>query len=208
VSAGAEPPRDCRLCPRLVDNRAALAQDHPDWWGGAVPSFGDPDARLLILGLAPGRMGAHRTGRPFAGDASGQVLFDTLHRFGFADQPEAERAVLQDVMITNAVRCLPPANSPTAAEITQCRPFLAKRIAALPRLRMILCLGTVAHTAILRALGHPASKARFGHGALHPLDGLVIADSYHCSRYNMNTKRLTPAMFDKIFTQAKAELAG
>lgn len=192
VVTAAEPPRDCPRCPRLVDYRRANAIRHPGWFNGAVPSHGDPDARLLVLGLAPGLGGANRTGRPFTGDASGELLHATLARFGFAGDG------FRDCLVTNAVRCAPPQNRPSPAEIAACRPILEARIAALPRLRAVLCLGRIAHEALLRALGRRPAAHPFAHGARHDLGPITVFDSYHCSRLNTNTGRLTPAMFEAV----------
>jgi uracil-DNA glycosylase family 4 len=209
---GPEPPRDCPRCPRLVGYRAANAARHPDWFNGAVPSFGDPEARVLVLGLAPGVAGANRTGRPFTGDSAGDLLYATLTRFGlangrFAADP-ADGLALSDCLVSNAVRCVPPQNKPTPAEIACCRPFLLARIAALPRLRAVVCLGRIAHETLLRALGRRLAAHPFAHGARHDIDGLAIFDSYHCSRYNTNTRRLTPAMFEAVFADLRACLDG
>ena len=213
-----EPPRQCPRCPRLVEHRAAAAAKHPAWFNGAVPSFGDPAARLLVLGLAPGLGGANRTGRPFIGDRAGALLYDTLGRFGFAQEVAAPAPGevaggglrLTDCMVSNAVRCVPPRNRPTAAEIGACRPFLTARLAALPRLRTVVCLGRIAHEALLRALGLRSTARRFAHGARHLVAGvqgeLAIFDSYHCSRLNVNTGRLTVAMFAAVFAAVRAEL--
>jgi uracil-DNA glycosylase len=205
-----EPPRDCPRCPRLVAYREANAARHPDWFNGAVPSFGDPGARLLVLGLAPGVAGANRTGRPFTGDYAGELLYSTLAKFGlangrFAADP-ADGLELHDCLVSNAVRCVPPENRPTPAEIAACRPFLADRLAALPRLRAVLCLGRIAHETLLRALGRRLSAHPFRHGARHDLDGIAIFDSYHCSRYNTNTGRLTAAMFESVVADLRDEL--
>jgi uracil-DNA glycosylase family 4 len=194
------PAPDCALCPRLKDYRTANKAAHPDWHNAPVPSFGSPDARLLVVGLAPGVRGANRTGRPFTGDFAGTLLYQTLPLFGLASgtygaTPE-DGLTLRSCRITNAVRCVPPGNLPTTAEINNCNPFLAAEIAAMPGLRAILALGLVAHKAVLRAKGLKASHAVFRHGAIHELpDGLLVADSYHVSRLNTNTGRLTEAMF-------------
>ncbi|MEZ5669542.1 MAG: uracil-DNA glycosylase [Alphaproteobacteria bacterium] len=169
-----------------------------------MPSFGPADARLLIVGLAPGLHGANRTGRPFTGDYAGDLLYATLLEFGFAcgryDRDPADGLTLVDCMITNAVRCVPPENKPVGAEFGACRPFLAATIAGLPRLRVIVALGTGSHGSVLRALGRRQADCKFGHAAIHDLgDGLTLADSYHCSRYNTNTGRLTEAMFHDVF---------
>ena len=207
-----EPQHDCSACSRLVSFRAENQSQHDDWYNGAVPSFGDPQARLLIVGLAPGLRGANRTGRPFTGDFAGDLLYDTLIQFGFANgtyRASAEDGLtLVDCMITNAVRCVPPQNKPTTEEIRTCRPFLAARIAALANLVAIIALGRIAHDSVLAALGARRSKYTFAHGAAHAAsDGLMVYDSYHCSRYNTNTRRLTPEMFHSVFAVVKHELA-
>ncbi len=210
AAPGAEPPRDCPICPRLVALRAETRAAEPDWWNGAVPSFGDPEARLLVVGLAPGRAGANRTGRPFTGDHAGDLLYATLAAHGFAHGAYAARADdgfrLRDCMVTNAVRCLPPQNKPTAAEIAACRPFLAARIAALPRLAHVLTLGRIAHESAVRALGLRPAAAPFGHGAQAPLGRVTLWASYHCSRYNTNTGRLTPEMFETVVLRIRDAL--
>jgi uracil-DNA glycosylase family 4 len=201
----AEPPADCPLCPRLVEFRDANRATFPDYFNGAAPSFGDPEASLLIVGLAPGLHGANRTGRPFTGDYAGDLLYATLGKFGFSTgeyrADPNDGVALKAAMITNAVRCVPPANKPTGPEIKTCRPFLLSRIAALPRLRALLCLGRIAHDSTLAALGVKPKDAPFGHGREHVLTarGLTLFDSYHCSRYNTNTRRLTPEMFESVF---------
>ncbi|NWG45321.1 MAG: uracil-DNA glycosylase [Alphaproteobacteria bacterium] len=206
----AEPRSDCPLCPRLVAFRAESARANPGWFNGAVPSFGDREGRLLVVGLAPGLKGANRTGRPFTGDVAGELLYGTLAAHGFARGTYAARPddgfTLTDAMITNAVRCVPPANKPTPEEAATCRRFLSARLAALPRLRVILALGRIAHESVLRALDMPVREAPFAHGARHELGRRVLYDSYHCSRYNTQTGRLTPAMFDAVFTAIRAEL--
>ncbi len=208
AASGSEPPADCPLCPRLVAYREANEQAHPDYFNGAVPSFGEDDAALLIVGLAPGLHGANKTARPFTGDYAGDLLYATLARFGFSEgaykaAPD-DGLVLRGAMITNAVRCAPPQNKPVGAEIRACRPFLKARIEALPALRAILCLGRIAHDSTLAALGLKAKDAPFSHGAAHDaaLAGgrrVRVFDSYHCSRYNTNTRRLTPEMFEDVF---------
>ena len=210
----AEPGRDCPLCPRLVEYLAAARGAHPDWHNAPVPSFGPLSARLLIVGLAPGLRGANRTGRPFTGDHAGDLLYHTLGRFGFtagayAADPDDGLSLI-DCRITNAVRCVPPENKPIGAEVNACRRFLAGEIAAMPGLRVILALGGLSHNAVLRTLGLKQSAAKFTHGALHEglSDGLALADSYHCSRYNTNTGRLTVAMFDSVFEGIRAKLDG
>lgn len=206
MSAAAEPRRDCPLCPRLVAYRQENARGEPDWFNGPAPSFGDPDAWLLVVGLAPGRTGANRTGRPFTGDHAGGLLYRTLDRFGLSegvyDARPDDGLRLKGVMVTNAVRCAPPANKPEPREIRTCNGFLAARIAALPRLRRLICLGRVSHEATLRALGARPSAFGFAHGARHLVADYELFDSYHCSRYNTNTGRLTDAMFEAVFAAA------
>jgi uracil-DNA glycosylase family 4 len=193
---------------RLANRRA-----FPDWHNAPVDSFGDATARLLIVGLAPGLRGANRTGRPFTGDYAGELLYPTLLRFGFATgryeaRPD-DTLRLVDCRISNAVRCVPPENKPANVETRACRRFLEAELAALPRLRAVLALGAVAHGAILTSLGFPKAARRFSHGALHRLpNGLVLADSYHCSRYNTNTGRLTEAMFHAVFGAVRQVLSG
>ncbi|MGH7087676.1 MAG: uracil-DNA glycosylase [Stellaceae bacterium] len=201
TGADSEPARDCPLCPRLATFRADARKAHPDWHNAPVPSYGPIEARLLIIGLAPGLRGANRTGRPFTGDYAGDLLYRTLAKFGLAQGTYAARADdglrLIDCRITNAVRCVPPENRPEPAEIGACRPFLAAEIAAMPKLRAILALGAIAHGATLKALGE--RRRPFAHGALHALnDGITLADSYHCSRLNTNTGRLTETMFEAV----------
>ena len=204
VSATA-PARDCPLCPRLAAFRAAQRAAHPEWFNAPVPSFGDQTAELLIVGLAPGLRGANRTGRPFTGDYAGGLLYQTLRKFGFAEGGYAARPddglVLRRARITNAVRCVPPQNKPEPAEIATCGRFLAAEIASLPKLRAILALGAIAHQAVLAALGLRPALFPFAHGRVHRLpDGMLLADSYHCSRLNTNTGKLTVAMFESVFT--------
>lgn len=200
----AGPSRDCPRCPRLVAFRERHRAAHPDWHNAPVPSFGAGDARLLIVGLAPGLKGANCTGRPFTGDYAGDLLYATLLKFGLAEGTYLERADdglrLKGVRITNAVRCVPPENKPEPSEIKSCRPFLIEEMAALGSLRAILALGTLAHAQVLATLGLRQAAYKFGHQAQHALpDGLVLADSYHCSRYNTNTGRLTTDMFEAVF---------
>jgi uracil-DNA glycosylase len=183
---------------------------HPGWWNGPAPSFGDPDARLLVAGLAPGRQGANRTGRPFTGDFAGVLLYETLIALGFARgcykaSPD-DGLTLIDCMITNAVRCAPPGNKPLPAEEATCRPFLAACIATLPRLKVIVTLGGVPRRNVLKALGRPASAGASGHGAESEVAGYRIINSYHCSRLNTNTGRLTPVMFEAVFSRARTLL--
>jgi len=207
----AEAPRDCSLCPRLVDYRANNQAEHPDWFNGPAPSFGDPASRLLVVGLAPGRTGANRTGRPFTGDFAGVLLYQTLVATGFAtgryDARPDDGLNLVDCMITNAVRCAPPGNKPLPAEEAACRAFLVQRLAALPRLRVIVTLGDVARRNVMRALGLPASAGAPGHGSETSVSGYQLINSYHCSRLNTNTGRLTPVMFESIFDRARSILA-
>ena len=207
-----EPPRDCPLCPRLVAYRAANAAANPSWFNGPAPSWGAPDARLLVAGLAPGRTGANRTGRPFTGDHAGWLLYGTLIKLGFATgtyDPNGEDDLrLVDCMISNAVRCAPPGNKPETSEEANCRPFLAGRIAALPRLKVIVTLGDVSRRNVMRALGLKASAGVPGHGSEFQAGSYVVLNSYHCSRLNTNTGRLTPAMFEAVFERARALLDG
>jgi uracil-DNA glycosylase len=210
-SARPEPAKDCPLCPRLVAFREENRRAHPDWFNGAVPSFGADTARLLIVGLAPGLKGANRTGRPFLGDYAGELLYRTLLKSGLArgrHDPTVPGALeLVDCMITNAVRCVPPQNKPRPEEVARCRQFLIARIAALPNLTSLLAIGRIAHDAILDALTVKRSARPFAHGARHALPGgLVLFDSYHCSRQNTNTGRLTTAMFETVVAEAAASL--
>jgi uracil-DNA glycosylase len=205
------PAADCPLCPRLVGYRQTNRAANPAWFNGAVPSFGPLDARFLVVGLAPGVRGANRTGRPFTGDFAGTLLYQTLIKFGFADgvygADPADGVTLRDCRVTNAVRCVPPANLPTPAEITGCNPFLVQELASMPRLRIVLALGGVSHKAVLRARALRASHVAFAHGAVHALpDGLTLVDSYHVSRLNTNTGRLTTAMFEAVIADIVARL--
>ncbi|MGH6907081.1 MAG: uracil-DNA glycosylase [Aestuariivirga sp.] len=206
----AEPPRDCPLCPRLVSFRLEQREAEPHWFNAPVPSFGDDTARLLIVGLAPGLRGANRTGRPFTGDYAGELLYGTLIKFGFAvGQFRADPndgLQLVEALITNAVRCVPPENKPTPAEIKTCNLFLAAQIGALPRLRAIVALGRIAHDATLVALSRPRARFTFGHGATHDLGSIKLFDSYHCSRYNTNTGVLTLQMFENVFAAVREYL--
>ncbi len=211
-----EPDRDCGLCPRLVEFRLAARAREPDWHNAPVPVFGDLSAGLLIVGLAPGLKGANRTGRPFTGDYAGDLLYATLLEFGFAAgvyaaQP-GDGLRLVDCCIVNAVRCVPPQNKPTPAEIANCRPFLVRRIESMPQMQVILALGRIAHESVLRTFGAPLASAPFRHGAAHRLDRknaapLTLFDSYHCSRYNTNTGVLTTDMFRTVFRDIQAHLA-
>lgn len=206
-AAGSEPPRDCPVCPRLNAYRAENRAAHPDWFNGPAPSFGDPAARLLVVGLAPGRQGANRTGRPFTGDYAGELLYGTLIAQGFAEGRYEARPddglQLADCMITNAVRCAPPGNRPLPQEEANCRPYLAASIASLPRLKVIVTLGDVARRNVLKALGLKITAAAGGHGAETSLGRYHLINSYHCSRLNTNTGRLTAAMFEAVFTRAR-----
>jgi uracil-DNA glycosylase family 4 len=210
--AAAEPSRDCPLCPRLVAYREENRRKEPDWFNGPAPSFGDPDARLLVLGLAPGRSGANRTGRPFTGDYAGTLLYETLHKFGFSDgvfQARIDDGLrLKDCMVSNAVRCAPPGNKPLPVEETTCRAFLAARLAALPRLKAVVTLGDVSRRNLLKAVGLKASAAPAGHGLQFQAGPYRIFSSYHCSRLNTNTGRLTTPMFEAVFADVRAYLDG
>jgi len=207
-----EPLRDCPLCPRLVAYRRANQADHPDWFNGPAPSFGDPEARLLVAGLAPGRTGANRTGRPFTGDHAGVLLYETLLKLGFArgryEARPDDGLQLVDCMITNAVRCAPPGNKPETSEETNCRQFLTGTIEGLPRLKVIVTLGDVSRRNVLRALGLKASAGIAGHGSEFAAGRYVVLNSYHCSRLNTNTGRLTAPMFEAVFERARALLDG
>ena len=206
-----EAPADCPLCPRLVAYREEVAEKHPDWFNGAVPSFGPETAELLIIGLAPGVTGANRTGRPFTGDWAGDLLYATIDKFGYStgkfDARPDDGLKLKRAMITNAVRCVPPQNKPVGAEINQCRQFLTARIDALPKLKAMVCLGKISHDSTVRTLGMKLKDYPFGHGTHYnvEIDGRKVAliSSYHCSRYNTNTGRLTAEMFEDVFAMAK-----
>lgn len=211
LGASCAPAADCALCPRLADFRANSRRTNPGWHNAPVPSFGKSDARLLVVGLAPGLRGANRTGRPFTGDYAGDLLYETLIRYGLAEgtykADPADGLELRGCMITNAVRCVPPENKPTPAEISQCRPFLTATIANLPRLGAVLALGRIAHDSTLRAFGAKLSQFPFAHGARHDLPGgITLFDSFHCSRYNTNTGRLTPEMFRSVFEDIRRHL--
>jgi len=204
-----EPLRDCPLCPRLAAFRDEQRVAHPDWFNAPVPTFGDPDAWLAIIGLAPGLQGANRTGRPFTGDSAGDLLFETLGKFGLTqgryDGRPDDGLTLSGAIIVNAVRCLPPHNKPTPAEIRECSPFLEDALKGLPNLRVIVALGQIAHQSTVRAFRGKLASARFAHCVEHSLPGgVTLVDSYHCSRYNQNTGRLTAAMFDNVFARALA----
>jgi len=203
-----EAPRDCPLCPRLVAFRHELRAEHPDWWNAPVPHWGDPDAWLAICGLAPGKHGANRTGRPFTGDYAGLLLYETLLKFGLAEGRFEERPDdglrLRGVAIVNSVKCVPPQNKPTPQEIATCTAtYFRPSLAALPKARVLVALGKIAHDAAVRGAGAKLSSAPFGHLAEHRLPGgRILIDSYHCSRYNQNTNRLTAAMFEQVFARA------
>ncbi len=201
----------CRKCPRLAGFLGEVRAKHPGYFSRPVPSFGDPEARLLIVGLAPGMHGANATGRPFTGDHAGILLYETLFEFSFATLPVSESAEdklrLRDCRITNAVRCLPPENKPTTREVDTCNTYLTDELRAMPANGLVLALGTIAHRAVLKALDLKLSAFRFGHAAEHEIaQGLRLIDSYHCSRYNTQTRRLTPAMFQDIFRGLRTTL--
>jgi uracil-DNA glycosylase family 4 len=212
LPAPPEAPRDCPLCPRLLAYRLANRAANPDWWNGAVPSFGDPAARLAVVGLAPGRTGANRTGRPFTGDHAGWLLYETLLKTGFARGSYAARPddglELVDCMITNAVRCAPPGNKPETVEEATCRPFLVSRLGALPNLKVIITLGDVSRRNVMRALGLRGAAGAAGHGSETQAGPYALINSYHCSRLNTNTGRLTAEMFEAVFLRARALLQG
>lgn len=198
---------DCRLCPRLAAFRDEVKRAHPDYWCRPVPAFGDPAPTVLVVGLAPGLHGANRTGRPFTGDFAGILLYETLHALGVGSQPQSVSAddplVLKGLRISNSVKCLPPANKPQPEEVRRCNGYLRAELAVLPSVRVLLALGRIAHDAALDALGLRRASATFGHGAEHRLeDGRVLVDSYHCSRYNTNTGRLTSQMFREVVARA------
>jgi uracil-DNA glycosylase family 4 len=203
----AEAPRDCPLCPRLVAFREECRIEYPGWWNAPVPAFGDRRAWLAIVGLAPGKQGANRTGRPFTGDYAGELLYATLLKFGLAEgeyrADPADGLRLRGAIILNAVKCLPPANKPEPREIATCRHYFEEGLANLPNVRVLVALGQIAHVATARALGLPPSSTRFGHGAENVApDGRILLSSYHCSRYNQNTGRLDQAMFESVFERA------
>lgn len=206
----AEPSRDCPRCPRLVAFRQNWRAKEPAWHNAPVPSFGPIDARLLIVGLAPGLQGANRTGRPFTGDYAGDLLYPTLLEYGFAKgnyeaRPDDDLQMV-DTRISNAVRCVPPENKPITGEIKTCNDFLKAEIAAMPKLRALVSLGRIAHDAAIAALGGKRSSFAFSHGCRHTLGGVALFNSYHCSRYNTNTGVLTPKMFRDVFAQTRAYL--
>ncbi|NJD24598.1 MAG: uracil-DNA glycosylase [Betaproteobacteria bacterium] len=208
-------PIDCTACPRLAAHLEAIRRREPGWHGRPVPAFGPLAARLLVVGLAPGEKGANRTGRPFTGDVAGELLYPALHRFGFASSPVPldeegaanQRLTLADCRITNAVRCLPPANKPTTEEIVRCNGHLQAELAAMEALEIIVALGAIAHRAVLDAYGLRVSRHVFGHHRSHALpDGRLLIDSYHCSGYNWRTGRLTREAFEAVFADARARL--
>jgi uracil-DNA glycosylase family 4 len=207
-----EPPRDCPLCPRLAAFRDVWREREPAWHNAPVPTFGDPDGRLLVVGLAPGLRGANRTGRPFTGDHAGELLYRTLLKYGFAAgsyrADPADGLILLDAAIANAVRCVPPENKPLPEEIRTCRMFLAAEFSARPRLRAIVALGRIAHDSVLRTLDLRLAAHPFAHAAVHEAGRFRLYDSYHCSRYNTNTGVLTPEMFEAVFKRVRADLDG
>ena len=207
AAKGSEPARDCPLCPRLVHFRADNRKAYPDHFNAPVPTFGGKHVRLLIVGLAPGLHGANKTGRPFTGDWAGELLYATLLKHGLARGTYVQRAddglELVDCAITNAVRCVPPQNKPTPAEINTCRAFLSAQIESMPDLRAILTLGKIAHDSVAKALGLKLKDHPFKHGARYQTGALSLVASYHCSRYNTNTGVLTEKMFDTVVKQAK-----
>jgi len=205
------PAHDCALCPRLVAYRHANQTANPGWFNGPVPSFGPLDAQLLVVGMAPGVKGANRTGRPFTGDHAGILLYQSLIKFGFATgtyRAEPDDGVqLHNCRIINAVRCVPPANLPEPKEVTTCNRFLTSELQGLPEVKIVLALGVLAHAAVLKACGIPQSRVRFKHGAISELpDGLLLANSYHVSRYNTSTRRLTTEMFETVVADLAARL--
>ena len=203
----AEAPRDCPLCPRLVAFREECRAEFPDWWNAPVPAFGDSQPWLAIVGLAPGKHGANRTGRPFTGDFAGELLYATLIKFGLAEgayrADPGDGLRLNGAVILNAVKCLPPANKPEPGEIATCRTYFEAALQALPTVRVLIALGQIAHVSAARALGLSPARTKFGHGAeaVAP-DGRILLSSYHCSRYNQNTGRLDAAMFEQVFERA------
>jgi len=210
MGAAGKPGRDCPRCPRLVAFRKKWRKQEPSWFNAPVPSFGPLDAKLLIVGLAPGLQGANRTGRPFTGDYAGVLLYETLLKYKFARgeygaHPD-DGLALTDCRITNAVRCVPPENKPTPAEIKTCRDFLLPTITEMKNLRVLLALGRIAHESVVTALGAKKSAVPFKHAARHDVGGYALFSSYHCSRYNTNTGVLTPEMFHKVFADVRAFL--
>lgn len=213
VGRPVEPDRDCGLCPRLVEFRLVQRAAHPDWHNAPVPTFGKPNARLLIAGLAPGLRGANRTGRAFTGDYAGDLLYETMREFGFAKgvyrADPNDGFELVDAAISNSVRCVPPENKPTTDEINTCRRFFAATLVNFSRLSAIIALGKIAHDQMLKTLRIPLTRHKFAHGAVHSLEclpGIRLYDSYHCSRYNTNTGVLTPDMFRAVFADVRRDL--
>jgi len=210
TEAASEPPYFCQRCPRLFDFLEDCRERLPGHFNGPVPSFGDPQAELLVVGLAPGLNGANKTGRPFTGDAAGDLLYKALAEYGFSNDRFGltldDGLALHRAMITNAVRCVPPQNKPIGAEINSCRDYLRAQIKALPKLKVLLCLGKVSHDSTVRTLGGKLAREKFGHGSEYQLGGYTVLSSYHCSRYNTNTRRLTEPMFFDIFARSKALL--
>ncbi len=208
--ASTDPPRDCPLCPRLVAFRELWREKEPGWHNAPVPTFGESDSRLLIVGLAPGLRGANRTGRPFTGDFAGDLLYATLLKFGFAKgtyrADPADGLTLVDCAIANGVACVPPENKPNTMEINTCRRFLQAKIARRKKLEAIVVLGRIAHDTTVRALGEKPSRFPFAHGALHEVGELRLYDSYHCSRYNTNTGVLTTEMFEAVFARVREDI--
>ena len=203
---------DCCQCPRLATFLNQVAEKNPGYYCRPVPPFGDRNARLLIVGLAPGMHGANRTGRPFTGDYAGVLLYETLHKYGFASHAESlaadDELTLLDCRITNAVKCLPPDNKPVGAEVNTCNEFLANELTTLPPAAVVLALGGIAHRAVVKAVGGRQADFKFGHAAEHALDSrFLLLDSYHCSRYNTNTGRLTAGMFRAVFARARELLS-
>jgi len=207
---GGEPDRDCNLCPRLHDFIAEQRQLHPTWHNAPVTAFGDVKGRLMIAGLAPGLRGANQSGRPFTGDFAGDLLYETIDKFGFSSGKFAARPddglELKDCLIVNAVRCVPPQNKPTTAEIKTCNQFFQNQIDAMANLQVIIALGKIAHDAILLNFGLVRGHYKFSHGGIHDLGKVTLIDSYHCSRYNTNTRRLTPEMFEDVFELVREKL--
>lgn len=201
---------DCRQCPRLAKFLKEVRQQYPDYFSKPVPAFGDENARLCIVGLAPGMHGANATGRPFTGDHAGILLYQTLHKYGFASAPESvsvdDGLTLPNCRITNAVKCLPPQNKPVGAEVNTCNTWLSQELEALPENYVLVALGGIAHKAVIKALGLKQADYKFGHAAEHKLERGILIDCYHCSRYNTQTKRLTTPMFEKVFKRAKTLL--
>lgn len=210
--SGAEPAADCPLCPRLAEFRRQNVEKFPAYFNAPAPTFGGDRAKLLIVGLAPGLHGANKTGRPFTGDYAGDLLYATIGKFGFSnnryDAHIGDGLALKSAAITNAVRCVPPQNKPTGVEIKTCRPFLSSQINGLRQLRAILCLGRIAHQSTLAALEIRQKDAPFSHGGKYAVPGrnFTVFDSYHCSRYNTNTRRLTETMFESVFAAIRAHI--